>query len=102
MALWYPWSARGAYLKGGVGITGYSASDSVDAISTTRPGGIIGIGYEWKVGKKSSINPYINYQHTLSGDLQFKHTQDNSVTTSIIATDASVSSVQFGVGLVIH
>ena len=74
----------------------------MDVISTTRPGGIIGIGYEWRVGKKSSINPYINYQYTLAGDLQFEHTEDNTVTTAIIANDASVSSLQFGVGLVIH
>jgi len=102
VALWYPWPAQGAYVKGGIGITGYRASDSVDVITTTRPGGIIGIGYEWKVGKKSSVNPYINYQYTLAGDLQFEHTEDNTVTTSIVATDASISSVQFGVALVIH
>lgn len=102
VALWYPWKERGAYVKGGLGITGYRASDSVDVISTTRPGGMIGLGYEWRVGKKASINPYINYQYTLAGDLQFEHTEDNTVTTAIIANDASVSSLQFGVGLVIH
>lgn len=102
VALWYPWPERGAYVKGGLGLTGYSASDSVDVISTTRPGGIVGIGYEWRIGKKYSINPYLNYQYTLPGDLQFEHTEDNTVTTAIIANDASVSSVQFGVGLVIH
>ena len=41
-------------------------------------------------------------QYTLAGDLQFEHTEDNTVTTAIIANDASVSSLQFGVGLVIH
>ncbi len=102
IALWYPWPARGAYVKGGFGITGYSASDSVDVISTTQPGGIIGLGYEWRVGKNYSLNPYFNYQYTLSGDLQFEHTEDNTVTTSIIAGDASVSSFQFGLALVIH
>ncbi len=102
IVLWYPWSERGAYVKGGLGITGYSASDSADVISTTRPGGIIGVGYEWRIGKNYSINPYFNYQYTLAGDLQFEHTEDNTVTTVIIANDASVSSVQLGVGLVIH
>ena len=102
VALWYPWPARGAYAKGGLGFTGYRASDDEDVISTTQAGLIVGIGYEWRVGKKASINPYINYQHTLSGDLQFKHTEDNTVTTAVIADDASVSSIQFGVGLVIH
>ena len=102
IALWYPWPERGAYLKGGFGITGYSASDSVDVISTTQPGGIIGLGYEWRVGKNYSLNPYFNFQYTLSGDLQFEHTEDNTVTTSIIAGDASVSSFQFGLALVIH
>lgn len=102
VALWYPWPTQGAYLKGGLGITGYRASDAVDVISTTQPGGMVGIGYEWRVGKKSSINPYINYQVSLAGDLQFEHTEDNTVTTATIATDASVTSVQFGIALVIH
>lgn len=102
VALWYPWPTRGAYAKGGLGFTGYSASDSTDAYSTTRPGILLGVGYEWRVGKKASINPYINYQYTLPGDLQLKQTENNTVTTSIVANDASVSSLQFGVGLVIH
>jgi len=102
VALWYPWPAKGAYLKGGVGFTGYSASDSLDAFSTTSPGALIGLGYEWRVGKKYSINPYITYQHTLAGDLTLEHTEDNTVTTAVVADDVSVSSLQFGVGLVIH
>lgn len=102
VALWYPWPTRGAYLKGGLGFTGYRASDSVDVISTTQPGGILGVGYEWRVGKNYSLNPYFNFQYTLSGDLTFEHTEDNTVTTSIIADDASVSSFQLGVALVIH
>ncbi|MDH4131519.1 MAG: porin family protein [Gemmatimonadota bacterium] len=102
VALWYPWPAKGAYAKGGVGFTGYRASDSRDVISTTRPGGLIGIGYEWRIGRKSSINPYLHYQRTLAGDLTFEHTGNNTVTTATIADDASISSLQFGVGLVIH
>jgi hypothetical protein len=102
VALWYPWPARAAYVKGGFGVTGYRASDSVDVISTTRPGGILGVGYEWRIGKNYSINPYFNFQYSLSGNLNFEHTEDNTVTTSIIAGDASVSSFQFGVALVIH
>jgi hypothetical protein len=102
VALWYPWPAKGAYAKGGFGFTGYSASDSIDTYSTTRPGALIGLGYEWRIGKKFSINPYITYQHTLAGDLTLEHTEDNTVTTAIVADDVSVSSLQFGVGLVIH
>lgn len=102
VALWYPWPARGAYVKGGLGLTGYHASDSADVISTTRPGMILGIGYEWLVGKKYSINPYFNFQHTLSGDLTFEHTEGNTTTTATIANDASISSLQLGVALVIH
>lgn len=102
VALWYPWPAKGAYLKGGLGITGYRASDSVDVISTTQPGALLGLGYEWRVGKNYSINPYLTYQHTLAGNLNFTHTEDNTETTAVIADDASVSSLLFGVGLVIH
>lgn len=102
VGLWYPWPERGAYAKAGLGITGYSASDSVDVISTTQAGGIVGVGYEWRIGKNYSLNPYFNFQYTLSGDLEFEHTEDNTVTTSIIAGDASVSSFQFGLALVIH
>jgi hypothetical protein len=102
VTLWYPWPARGAYVKGGLGITGYRASDSVDVISTTQPGALIGLGYEWRIGKNYSINPYITYQHTLAGNLNFKHTEGNTVTTAVISSNASVSSLLFGVGLVIH
>ena len=102
VALWYPWPAKGAYVKGGLGVTGYHASDSVDVLTTTQPGALLGIGYEWRVGKNYSINPYITYQHSLAGDLTFKHTEDNTTTTAVVADDASVSSLQFGVGLVIH
>jgi len=102
VALWYPWPAEGAYAKAGFGILGYRASDSVDAFSTTNPAMLFGIGYEWQVGKKASINPYINYQVSFAGDLTFKHTEDNTVTTAVVASDASVTSIQFGVGLVIH
>lgn len=102
VALWYPWPAKGAYLKGGMGFTGYRASDSVDVISTTQPGALLGLGYEWRVGKNYSINPYLTWQHTLAGDLDFTHTEDNTETTAVIADDASVSALLFGVGLVIH
>lgn len=102
VALWYPWPAKGAYAKGGFGITGYRASDSVDVITATNPAFVLGIGYEWQVGKKSSINPYINFLQSFAGDLKFKHTEDNTVTTAVIAEDASVSSIQFGIALVIH
>lgn len=102
ITLWYPWTTNTLYAKGGLGFTGYRASDSVDVFTVTRPGLTIGIGYEWRVGKKSSINPYINYQHSLAGDLKLEHTENNTVTTSVVATDASISSIQFGVGLVIH
>jgi hypothetical protein len=102
VALWYPWPARGAYVKSGVGFTGYHAGDSTDVFTTTRPGALVGLGYEWRVGRKYSINPYITYQRTLAGDLELQHTEDNTVTTAVVADDVSVSSLQFGVGLVIH
>ncbi|HQR19189.1 MAG TPA: hypothetical protein PK948_12525 [Gemmatimonadales bacterium] len=102
VALWYPWPAKGAYARGGLGLTGYRASDSVDVISTTQPGFLLGIGYEWRVGKNYSINPYLTWQQTLAGNLNFTHTEDNTETTAVIADDASVSSLLVGIGLVIH
>jgi hypothetical protein len=94
VGLWYPWPAGGAYAKGGIGITGYHASDSVDVITASRLGLMLGVGYEWRIGKKYSLNPYFNYLYTLPGDLKF-----NEV---VIADDARISSLQLGVGLVIH
>jgi hypothetical protein len=74
IAQYYPWSSVGLYLKGGVGI-GRNAVDFDDGYDEGDTGlaGLIGAGYELRLGKRFFLNPSIDlvghrYDHGGAGD----------------------------------
>ena len=92
--LWYPASAP-FYIKLGVGGTTYKADDGVDKLTATAPSGGLGVGYEIRVGRSVSVNPFFNTMLTSSVSAKF-----NGV--SIPTGSISLNQVQLGVGLTLH
>jgi hypothetical protein len=76
VAQFYPISSAGLYLKGGLGI-GRNAVDFDDGYDEADTGfaGLIGAGYELRLGRRFFLNPVIDlvghrYSNGLIGDYQ--------------------------------
>jgi len=98
---WYP-SRNGPryFFKGGLGIVTYRVDDDPgpdeedeEPITSSSIGGQLGVGYEIPISTKLSFAPYVNFLGTLGADL----TQGSTKLTT-----ASVTAIQFGVGLTWH
>ena len=86
----YPWSGAGLYLKGGVGLgrNGVSFDDGYDEWDTGFAG-LIGAGYELRLGRRFFLNPSIDlvghqYDNSFigglpgtAGQLWFRHNVTN-------------------------
>ncbi len=93
VAYWYPSRRLGLYFKGGAGYLSYRIGG--DDITTSAFGGTIGTGFEVPVGGNFSIVPFVNYLDSANGDLKLAG-------TTIVASDASVSMWQIGLGATWH
>jgi hypothetical protein len=99
IAQWYPQPATGFYLKGGLGIGGISA-DVVDpffgsaTMESMGVAGLIGAGYDWRVGQNFSLSPYINFMG--SGGAKAK------VNGSSTGETLNANLFQFGLGFTWH
>jgi len=65
LVVFYPMSNGGLYLSGGIGVatlTGEISSGGL-GISETKggPGGVVGIGYDIRLGRNFSLTPYFNF-----------------------------------------
>jgi hypothetical protein len=74
VAQFYPFASTGLYLKGGLGI-GRNAVDFEDGYGTGDTGfaGLVGAGYELRLGRRIYLNPVIDfvghrYSDRLGGD----------------------------------
>ena len=56
----YPWTSNGFFLTGGIG--GASVRGSVGGLSATENGvgGLLGVGYDYRLARNTSITPYWN------------------------------------------
>jgi hypothetical protein len=68
--LWYPNEAKGLYLKGGLGLAAYAATDGFDDITGHGLGLALGVGHDFRVGRNFSLTPYANYLVSTKNDLE--------------------------------
>jgi opacity protein-like surface antigen len=65
IAQWYPATANGFFLSGGVGIGSIKAEVKSGSVTVSQDGtGLgyqVGAGYDWRVGKKFSLTPFATY-----------------------------------------
>jgi hypothetical protein len=65
---WYPSRREGLYLKGGVGLGRYGQDFNYSSFSDLGFAGNLGLGYEFRVGRKVSLGPIFDvYQATFHG-----------------------------------
>lgn len=94
VAQWYPNVDRGFYVKGGVGLASYLATDGVDEITGSAVGITAGLGYDFRIGKKLSLTPYANYVRSGKGEVKV-----NDVSSGF---NVSTNILQVGLGLTWH
>ena len=58
--MWYPSRRGAAHLNIGVGVMGYSADDGTNKVTANAPGGTVGFGYDFRVGRNFSLTPFFN------------------------------------------
>lgn len=61
VASWYPSRTGGFFLKFGIGGMGYSAESGSIKAETMGGSGIVGIGYDVRLGRSFSLTPYVNW-----------------------------------------
>ncbi len=95
IAQWYP-SAEGAlYLKGGFAYVGYRIDDADNVLTTSGFGPELGAGYEFGIGRRLTIEPYLSAIITLpTGNLTFNGDRQ--------AEGVNVSLLQVGLGVTWH
>jgi len=62
---WYPNPRGGFHLKGGLSYVAYRIDDGEDAITSTGFGPQLGLGYDFRVARRFSIQPYVSAVLTL-------------------------------------
>jgi hypothetical protein len=69
-AQWYPQTATGWYVEGGLGFGSTSAKEDAtgDEITSAGLAGSIGTGYDIRVGKNFSLTPFLNYMSTFGAE----------------------------------
>lgn len=95
VGLLYPRPASGFYLKGGLGVSWFSAKDDRDKVSNQALSFQVGAGWEFLVGHSFSIVPYLNVLGSTGGSVRF----NNTVSTAL---SANTSLLQAGIGLTLH
>jgi opacity protein-like surface antigen len=94
VAQWYPAATNGFYLKGGLGLAMYRASDDVDDVSGNALAVNLGLGYDFRVARSFALTPYVNYLASTKGELSVND----------VGTDLKVSAnvLQIGLGFTWH
>jgi hypothetical protein len=95
VAYWYPKASGSLYLKGGFAYMTYRISDDEEALTSSGFGPQIGVGYEFRITRHASIQPYLNAIVTFP-------TSDLDIDGNRQASDVSLSLIQFGLGLTWH
>ena len=86
----YPRAEGGFFLKGGLGVSDYKASDDTDAITSRAFAAQIGAGYELRVTRRFALVPYANFIGSSAGDIRFNG--DPSLESG------NTSLIQLGIG----
>jgi hypothetical protein len=95
IAMLYPKRTSGFYLKGGLGVSEFSAKDGDgNEVSSQAFALQVGLGLEVPVGRNLSMVPFANFLGSTGADVKF-----NSTVSSL---SANTSLIQLGVGLTLH
>lgn len=95
VAYWYPGRDGALYLKGGIGYVAYRIDDNENALTSSGLGPQIGVGYEFYISRRTSIQPYLSAIATLpTANLDFNGNRQ--------ADGVSLSLVQFGLSVTWH
>ena len=93
IALWYP--NRGSlFVKGGLGIIADRLDDDDDALTSRALAIQLGMGYEFRIGRNSSLVPFVTAIGSTHGARNFNGNR--------IAGDATLSFLQVGLGMTWH
>ncbi|WP_396202676.1 hypothetical protein [Gemmatimonas sp.] len=60
LAKFYPSATGGFFLQGGLGVGRFEVGDDSLTEGITGTSAILGIGYDWRVGKNFSVTPFFN------------------------------------------
>lgn len=95
LSVWmYPSRNNGFYIKAGVGLSKYKATEEDDEFKTSAISGQVGLGYEFGLTKGIALGPYANFIGTTSSDFEFNDT--------VVDGSANSSLLQIGVSLTLH
>ncbi|NIY45119.1 MAG: hypothetical protein GWN22_15975 [Gemmatimonadetes bacterium] len=92
---WYPNPEDRLYLKGGVGYVAFRIEDEENVLTSSGLGPMIGAGYEVMIGRRASVQPYMNAVVTLpTGQLEFNGDRQ--------ADGVFLALLQLGIGVTWH
>jgi hypothetical protein len=92
---WYPSDTGSLYFKGGFAYLAYRADDDEVALTSSGFGPQFGIGYEFRVARSFSVQPYFNSIVTIpTGNLDIDGDRQ--------ADGVGLSLLQFGLGVTWH
>jgi hypothetical protein len=94
--MWYPAPTGALYVKVGLGGMSYRADDGFDELTATAPSASLGVGYEFRMGHRASLVPYVNYLMTSSVRMRF----DGEPVP--LGEDVRFNLFQFGLGVTFH
>jgi hypothetical protein len=94
VAQWYPTATNGFFLKGGLGVSGYAATDGLDELSLFAPGINLGLGYDARLGRNFSLTPYVNFLASGKADAEL-----NGISSGF---KVSTNLLQVGIGFNWH
>jgi outer membrane autotransporter protein len=91
---YYPWAARGFFIKGGLGLSVRLTDEGSETRKGSGLGLTAGIGYDYRVGKNISLTPVLNYFYGSIGEF--------STDGLVSAGDWNQNVVQLALGLTFH
>lgn len=93
-ALWHPSVESGLFIKGGIGFAADVATDGIDEMTFSAPGVVVGVGYDFRVGRNFSLTPYLNAMTSAKAEIKY-----NDIATGV---KASMNIIQIGLGFTWH
>ena len=69
-ALWYPSATGNFFLKGGIGVSNVYLSQVGPDGSGSGFGTVMGVGYDWRLGRKVSLTPQFTVFGGRTGDVE--------------------------------
>jgi len=94
VAVVYPDADGGFYFKAGLGVMNFFSETSLGELTATAGAGMLGAGYEFRVGRNMSIVPFLNALTSAEAEYEFEGVS--------VDTEVSLRLFQLGVGITWH